>query len=152
MKFSNICLTTDFSKNAEAALPYAVTLARQFNGTISLVHVFDGLYLYEAAIEAEDGEFPNPTHWIDPIYGRLEIKLNALADKYSKQENIQVRPVLLKGNAVDQVVEFVAANKMDCLVISTHGRKGIRHALYGSIAERLIRTSHFPVLTIHPGS
>jgi nucleotide-binding universal stress UspA family protein len=82
----------------------------------------------------------------------LERKLQELAARYSKQENIPVVPVLLKGNAVDQVVEFAAANKMDCLVISTHGRKGIQHALYGSIAERLNRISHVPVLTIHPAA
>lgn len=150
ISFSKICLTTDFSKNAAAALPYAVTLARQFNGEISLVHVFDGMYLYEAAVEAEEGEFPNPAHWLDPIYKRLEVRIKELAVEYAKRENVSFTPVLLTGHAVDQIVEFLNVNRMDCLVIATHGRKGISHALYGSIAESLVRLSPLPVITIRP--
>ena len=149
-EFSCICLTTDFSKNAEAAVPLAAKLARQFNGKVFLVHVFDGAYLFEAFAEAGEGDFPNPAHWIDPLYPRLEKRLKELADEYSAREKTLFSPVLLKGNKVQETVKFLADQQINCLVIATHGRTGLGHLMLGSMAEHLVRLSPCPVLTVCP--
>ena len=148
--FSKICLTTDFSKNAEAALPFAASLARRFSSAILLVHVFDGNYLYDAAREADEDQFPNPAHWIDPIYHKLEMRLKQLAADYSQRENIVFTPVLLKGDTIDEIVKYIRGNGIDCLAIATHGRRGVSHLLHGSVAERLVRISPCPVLSVRP--
>jgi len=145
-----ICLTTDFSHSAEAAVPYAVTLAKNFKATISLVHVFDGTSLFDAAEEAGEGEFPNPAHWIDPLFPRLEARLTALAAEYSSRNNVSFIPVLLKGSTIKEIVKFLKNEKMGYLVIATHGRTGLNHALFGSVADRLVRSSPCPVLIVRP--
>ena len=149
-EFLKICLTTDFSRNAEAALPAAASIGRSFNSTMLLVHVFDGSFLYDAALEADEGQFPNPAHWIDPIYHKLEIRLKQLAADYSQRENIAFTPVLLKGDTIDEIVKFIRTNGIDCLAIATHGRRGVSHLLHGSVAERLVRISPCPVLSVRP--
>ena len=149
-KFAEICLTTDFSKNAEAAVPYAVELARRDGGKIWLVHVFDGTYLYEATREADEAAFPNPAHWIDPIYHRLQTRIQELATEYTAREGVVFTPVLLNGDPIDEIVKFIQSHALDCLTIATHGYRGISHALYGSVAERLVRTSPCPVLSVRP--
>ena len=147
---SNICVATDFSKNSEAAVPFAVGMAQKFGGKISLVHVFDGTYLFDAAAEAGDPNFTTPQHWIDPIYPKLKIKLNELAIAWSARDGVPFSPVLLTGHTIKEISKFVRDAKVNLLVISTHGRTGLSHAVFGSIAERLVQLSPCPVLTVRP--
>jgi len=144
----NIWLTTDFSKNSEAAVPYAAEFARRFGGSVTLVHVFDGTYLSEAAEEGAVGLVA--AHWIDPIYERLGDMLKERAAKIAEQEKIVVNPLILRGNTVGEIIKGLKHHKADCLVIATHGRTGISHTLWGSIAERLVRLSPCPVFSANP--
>ena len=150
MQFSNICLTTDFSTNCTAVIPFAVDLAKKFNGIIWYVHVFDGMYLIEAAAEAGEGHFPNPSHWIDPLYNKLGTKLREEAIALSAAHGVHFNPVMLRGNAVVEIVKLIKKENMDCLMLTTHGRTGVAHFLFGSTAERLVRFSPCPVLTVRP--
>ena len=150
IQMKNICVTTDFSINSAAVIPYALDIAKLYSSQIWLVHVFDGTYLYEAAEEGGEGHFPNPAHWLDPIYARLENKLQEDAAQLSANHGIRFNPVLLKGDTVSEIVKYIKSAEVDCLILSTHGRTGLAHMLFGSIAERLVRSSSCPVLTIRP--
>ncbi len=54
------------------------------------------------------------------------------------------------GNAAPEIINFAAGWKIDLVVMGTHGRTGLKHFLLGSVAERVVRESPVPVLTIHP--
>lgn len=55
---------------------------------------------------------------------------------------------VLTGPAASEIVEFARAHGMDLIVMGTHGRRGLSHLLMGSVAERVLRTAHCPVLTV----
>ena len=148
LELKNIWLATDFSDNSAAAVPYAVELARHFSGHVTLVHVFDGTYLSEAIGDGMVGI--EAAHWIDPIYERLGTIVRERAASLAEREKIPVTPLLLRGNTVREIIKGLQQHKADCLVISTHGRTGLNHAVWGSIAERLVRISPCPVFSINP--
>jgi len=144
----SIWLATDFSENSASAVPYAVELARRFGGNVTLVHVFDGTYLSEAISDGVVGI--EATHWIDPVYERLGAKVRERAASLAEREKIPVTPLLLRGNTVVEIINGLKQHRVDCLVIATHGRTGVSHALWGSVAERLVRLSPCPVFSVNP--
>jgi len=79
-----------------------------------------------------------------------EQHLDDLAARLTK-DGASVKTFVRVGNPVDEILRFVDEEKADLVVMGTHGRGGIRHLIAGSVAERVVRASKVPVLTVrHP--
>ena len=76
----------------------------------------------------------------------LAKELAALADKVPGGIGVTTR--VIEGNPADQIVDFAKENEMDMIVMATHGLTGWRHFIFGSVAEKVVRLSRCPVLTI----
>jgi nucleotide-binding universal stress UspA family protein len=63
---------------------------------------------------------------------------------------IQVETSVRQGGTLDNITDFVEAAGIDLIVMSTHGRSGLQRFLVGSVTDRVIRSSHVPVLAIPP--
>ena len=148
VQFKKIVLTTDLSECANAAIPYAVEFARRYDGTIFLVHVAEE-DLFVASMAYSPSAMAEQSKWTAEARQNREQKLSDLAKSLGKREGVSVVNVMLHGNAVNMIVNFAKANA-DCIVIATHGRTGFSHLMYGSVAERVIRLSHCPVLAVRP--
>ena len=59
--------------------------------------------------------------------------------------------LLRQGNVYDAILDVAKDEKCDLIIIGTHGRRGLAHAFLGSVAEKVVRLSTVPVLTVHPG-
>lgn len=143
-KIKKILVPTDFSTHSLAAVEYARVIANKFGAQIILVHVVDTVPV------------PGVTS-IDPNKGKLVRKmerkalreLKAFADAHLKGiRNPQL--VLCTGVPYDEIVRLATNEGVDLVVISTHGRTGLAHAIIGSVAERVVRYSLMPVLTVKP--
>ncbi len=146
--FKKIVLTTDLSENAAAATPYAVELARRYDGTIYLVHVFEDAPYY---LGISDGYMDyDPAAWIKAGFDERDKRLGTIAKELKIVEGLPIIPCLRQGNAVNEILALIEEQKADCVVLSTHGRTGLSHLLLGSVAERLVRLSPAPVLTVRP--
>lgn len=149
ISFKNIILTTDLSSNAEAARPYAVDLARKYGATLHLLHVFeDAGYYHDAGINES---IPMaPLEWIENAQVERRKRLDALAADIQKVDGIKADATLRIGSAAREIIDYAKENKADCIVIATHGHTGFTHLLFGSVAEKIVRTSPCPVLTVRP--
>jgi nucleotide-binding universal stress UspA family protein len=58
--------------------------------------------------------------------------------------------VVIGKNTAEKIAQYAQKHNIDLIVIASHGRTGIRHALLGSVAEKVIRTVHCPVLVLRP--
>lgn len=136
----NILLATDFSPATEAALPYAVGLAKQFGAKVHGVHVrFPGTY---------------------PIVGPESVPVVMEAEEeLAKMDAQQIHDMLAdiphevtvaQGDLWPVLSEIVDREKTDLIVMGTHGRKGFRRALLGSAAEEIFRQAGCAVLTVGP--
>ena len=137
-----ILVPTDFSEYADTALAYAVTLAAKLDATIHLVH----------AITVSLGSFPEiglaQAAWA--IETSTKNAQEAL-DKRSAQYGDQVpfaASVIDVGDARETINSIAAAIGADLIVLGTHGRRGLRRMVLGSVAESVVRSAPCPVLTV----
>ena len=149
VSFKKIVVTTDLSENADAALPYALELARKWGGELRLVHVLEDVVYYANPAAAEGMV---PVEWMVANRKDREAQLRQRAENLAKKENVTVKDVLLQGHAANAIVDYVKTEKADCVVIATHGRTGLTHFLFGSVAERVLRLSPAPVLSVRPAA
>jgi len=77
----------------------------------------------------------------------LQRKLAELANE-EIEELVPVYPHVVAGQAFEQIVELARAYFCELIIISTHGRTGVSRALIGSVAERVVRHAHCPVLVV----
>jgi len=149
ISFNKIVLTTDLSENANVATPYAVDLAKKYGGSIELLHICEDTVYYASAAAAE-GFVVDIEEFSAKIAKDRESALRLACDSLSTKYGVTVKPVMRKGHAANEIVAYTKDAKPDVLVIATHGRTGLSHLLFGSVAERVIRLASCPVLSVRP--
>ncbi len=138
--FERIVCATDFSASATNAMHYAASIARRYEAPLELVHAW--------TVYDELDEFALlRTGALDEWRQKREAKL-AKAVATLKTQGIAATGRLLEGEADHAIAAFTKDHRTDLLVIGTEGRRGIAHALLGSIAERILRTVDVPVLAV----
>ncbi len=141
--FRRILVPHDFSAAADRALREAVALAHAHRGRIVLHHVVTPFYLpvdprFGMAID----QIPNPAAFVPELTRRLE----QIAAKAVGRTRVKWTVRVDVGDPATKLLE--AARRVDCVVMSTHGRTGLGHLLLGSVAEKLVRHAAVPVLTL----
>jgi nucleotide-binding universal stress UspA family protein len=146
----NVLVATDFSPASDTALQYGRELARNFGGTLHVLHVVENVYAYMIGTDAAIGAMIPST-----LQGELEKsarrQLEALVGEDDRRE-LHAVPVLLTGSgAAVEIVTYAREKGVDVIVVGTHGRGPMSHFLMGNVAEKVVRTSPCPVLTVrHP--
>ena len=135
MQIQTILFPTDFSPASEAALDYAISLARDANARLLLLHVAEPLPVY--------GDVPY-YGVAEPDKTELERRLHAVP----VDPRVQVERHLVVGDAPEQILAEAAKEEADMIVMGTHGRTGLMRLLMGSVAERVVRSAICPVLAV----
>ena len=150
MSWKTILVPHDFSASANHATAIARDEAKAHGGTIVLLHVVDLPYQLgpDAVIVPEATGAPISLK--EYALQSAEAHLQDIADRLAK-DGVTATGVLKVGSPVDEINRTVDEHKIDLVVMGTHGRTGIRQLMAGSVAERVVRSSRVPVLTIrHP--
>jgi nucleotide-binding universal stress UspA family protein len=140
---NKILLPTDFSEIATAALDVAVELARRFSVPIVLMHAYDiPVYSYPATPYVPTAEM---TASLEEASAQ---GLSQLRRSY-ESSGVDFSTMTRTGIAWEQIL--LAAKEVDAglIIMGTHGRRGLPRAILGSVAEKVVRLSPIPVLTIH---
>jgi nucleotide-binding universal stress UspA family protein len=161
--FRHIVVPLDDSDFSRAALPYALALASEPDAALELVSAVDpawalsGLgyggnlaagapgYGSGAAVHGHGREL------LDATRKRWGAELEELAGEIRARTPATVRWEVLDGVAADAVAEWVGSTGADLVVMSTHGRGGLKRAWLGSVADRLVRHLSVPLLLVRPG-
>ena len=150
INMKNILVPTDFSDFSKYALNYAVAFAQTFGAKITLIHVTP---------EKELDSIRQVSTFFEP--GQLENLLKERESEDRKQLEEFIPSELRKGITVDtihtvgvpflDIIKTAKQGEVDLIVIATHGRSGVSHMLFGSVAEKVVRQAPCPVLSIrHP--
>lgn len=142
----NILVPTDFSAPAEGAWRYAVTLAKLFRSRLHVLHVVAEPYAYPWGSN-EMSTLPMADYLAQAEESARERLATFVAA--STGHGRRVRAVTKVGAPVEQILEYADAQKIDLIVIGTHGRGLVGQMLLGSVAERVVRRAKMPVLTVH---
>jgi nucleotide-binding universal stress UspA family protein len=139
---ATILAATDFSETAERAGNFARELSRRFQAQLHLLHVV--VILEDPHIEEEH------RHRLEELVASGDdARRKDLEGGSEDQPGLEVTPHMVRGLAPAEVIVETASN-LGCglIVMGTHGRRGLSHLLLGSVAERVVRTSKVPVLTV----
>lgn len=147
IKLKKILYPTDFSEHALCALPYARSFAKEYGAELHCLHVVDEAYQYWMAMSGESLPMgPNPQEMI-------KLADQQMSDFVGRHLS-DGTPVVTKvgyGRPFLEIIEYAREIQADMIVLSTHGRSGLKQALLGGTAEKVIRKAPCPVLSIrHP--
>ena len=142
MELKTLLVPVDFSEPSEAALSYAVGLAQQLGARLVVMHAYE-LPVYGFP----DGALIASTEVATRVMSGAQAGLEAMALRH--KDKVRIDTVLRQGVPWEEVRAVAEEITADIIIIGTHGRQGLARALIGSVAEKIIRTSTRPVLTVH---
>ena len=131
-----------FSESAHAVARQAAELARKLDAELLLVHV-----LNEPAFSLAEGNGYAPPSIVEEYEAAMKHKLSQLSESLTGG-GTPVRGKVVRGTPHEAIATVAAQDGADLIVMGTHGRTGLSHLLLGSVAERVLRTSPVPVLTV----
>ncbi|MGQ0550972.1 MAG: universal stress protein [Armatimonadota bacterium] len=143
IKVRRILVPTDFSSGAQAALNWASALAGTFGAEMLLLHVLDVRLAAIAGLPPDLAAMPAVDELVQSVSAEAEQQMQALAARFP-----DARTILKEGVPRVIILEVAKAEGADLIVLGTHGRTGLSHVLFGSVAEHVVRHSHVPVLTV----
>jgi nucleotide-binding universal stress UspA family protein len=138
---SKILVPVDFSECGAAALDMARGLAVSGGAELVLLHV------EELPLEPTSGSAIIPSHVVEARKSAAEQRLLALRQQLL-DGGLRARSRLELGPVFSTILEVAEQEKPTLIVMGTNGRRGLKHALLGSVAERIVRTSPVPVMTV----
>jgi nucleotide-binding universal stress UspA family protein len=145
-RYRKILVPLDGSGWSRRAIPHAVDIARANEAEIVLLHVFRppaADYADTIVLAGQEGQ-------IQQLREALEQHLSSVADGL-KKENMLVSTQVIDGLGVaGAICDYVKHEKIDLVVMSTHGRTGLARFLMGSVASRVMEVVEVPVLLIRP--
>lgn len=137
----SIVVPVDFSATARQGLAYAVRLAEQFGGKITVIHVIEPVAAPEFA--AVSLLIEN-----DTARKAAKAKLEELLREMKIPAKLVEKVLVRFGAPFAEITSAARTLKADMIVLTTHGYTGLKHVLMGSTAERVVRHAPCPVLTV----
>jgi nucleotide-binding universal stress UspA family protein len=141
--FKTILFATDFSESSDFAFQYALSLARKFEARLLIVHVIN------EPVDLRGFYVPHIS--FDKLEEEIEEGARKLMEKFCRnqvQDFNNYETFILPGIPYDEIINKAAAEEADLIIMGTHGRTGLDHVLFGSTAEKVVRKSAIPVMTI----
>jgi len=141
--FDKILTAIDFSENSELAFDYAITMATQFNSELTIMHVINepidlrGFYVPHISFEQLEKEIEE---------GAAKMMETFCSTKLGSFTNY--KSVLVSGIPYEEITRKAEEIGASLIILGTHGRTGLDHILFGSTAERVVRSAACPVMTI----
>jgi nucleotide-binding universal stress UspA family protein len=143
--FSKILFPVDLSDISIRIVPYVHAMAEKFDAEVHLLFVaqmleeFSDLYIPDPAVRKFEAEI-------------LEGAEKRLADfgRACFQDCRSYTTKVTLGNVAEEILAYVDAQGIDLVVLGTHGRKGLDRLLFGSVAEKVVKMSPVPVLSVNP--
>jgi nucleotide-binding universal stress UspA family protein len=143
---NNVLFATDFSAAAETALPYAVAICRRYGSTLHAAHVIQELSILV------HGETVNPVTFESAYEAELREAREQMMHLVSDLKCIPHHTYIRRGNIWNVISAILEKQRIDLLIVGTHGRSGVGKLLMGSVAEEIVRQAPCPVLTVGPNA
>ncbi|MEF2145654.1 MAG: universal stress protein [Desulfovibrionaceae bacterium] len=143
-EIKKILCAVDFSEHSASVADYAQTLATALNAEIVCMYVAPSLSQYVG--------FKVPASSIDEFVGEIVSGAESTMEDFLTKhfEGIKTTGKVSTGYAAEEMLTLAEEEGVDMIVMGTHGRKGIDRILFGSVAEKVVKSAKCPVVTIRP--
>ncbi len=143
LTFKKILCASDFSETSRLAVDAAADLAEKHQAELRLVHVVPVV----PTLPPDPNFVLAVPEYERALHADADRQLNGLAACLADRK-LQVRTSVGHGDAGGEIVRIAQTEGADLIVIGTHGHTGWQHVMFGSVAEKVVRLAHRPVLTI----
>jgi glycine betaine transporter len=142
INIKNILCPIDYSMYSEKALNYAIEIAEKYGSKLYVIHVLD-MRVYDM----NESELYNFNIIDESTIEELRDRLLKCV-KEDVRSKIPVETIIVQGVPFVEIIKAAKDHTIDLIVMGTHGRTGISHAIIGSVAEKVVRKAPCPVLTV----
>jgi universal stress protein A len=136
-----ILVTTDLSEFSLAAMDHASTFGLMYASDLVILYVAESAGHRTVKAGSEQAHPKTLEEAARSLAGFVERNIS---------RDTRIRQVVRAGSPAEQICRFVTEEQVDLVVMATHGRTGLKHVLMGSVAEKVVRMSTAPVLTVKP--
>jgi nucleotide-binding universal stress UspA family protein len=144
-KYKKVLFCTDFSENSDYAFEFAYGIAKRDEGLLYILHVipFNPHQAFATTMITKEQ--------LEKIQKAIEEDLDInYQERYGKkiENGIRYEFITKSGREDEEILKFAKDEKVDIIVVGTHGKTGIEHVFFGSVAEKVLRRSPFPLFVI----
>ena len=144
IEFKQIICPVDFSESSVRALAYAAALARWYDAQLTVLHVVPTFEAMQVR-----GDLGEPVRVVTPM------PREQVLEEMSRSLNLaalspRATPIAESGDPQATIIDQAISKKADLIVMGTHGRRGFKRLLLGSVTEAVLREAPCPVLTVPP--
>ena len=153
--YKEILVPLDGSEVSASSLPAARQLANSLGARVHLLQVSSQTEEFAVLRGAEFGTMGSDysQQVLDEVMTAQRDRIERYLDEVGAglaSDGLTVVKAVEDGQAADKIVDYAEAAGIDLIIMSTHGRGGVRRFLVGSVTDKVIRSTHLPVLVIHP--
>ncbi len=144
-QIKKILFPIDFAANFETLVPWVSTFADKFDAKVYILFVAQDLSHF-ATFYVPHGNIEDfQQQAIDSARKRMA----AVVEEFFKQfPKLETRVEL--GSPAEKILAFVEKEKIDMIIMGAHGRTGLDKMIFGSVANKVVKSASCPVLTVHP--
>lgn len=147
--YKTILCPTDFSEASYKALEESKKIAEKFSAKLLVIHVIAPIPATDIYSNLTPSDF-DIVSLEESLREGVNKKLTELMDE--RLQNMDANAAVAHGDPGDEIVAFSEESNVDLIVIATHGMKGWQHALFGSVAQKVIRKTARNILLVQPDS
>lgn len=140
-----ILCSVDLSEHSERVVSWAMDIAREYSCSVVLVSVVEDFFPYTQLYKSLQDV--GVAKAMDDVRAEISRELDGFAAEH-REAGISVETGVRTGHPDREIVKAAEESGADLIVIGSHGRTGVEHALLGSVAEKVLRKAHCPVLTV----
>ena len=145
VEIKKILFPCDLTENCTKILPYVLSTSEKYNSMIYLFHVVEDLLKWGGFYVPH----PNLNILQKEIFKEAEKLIGKVCeDHFQGCPNFQ--RMIAEGDPATEILRTIESEGIDMVIMGTHGRKGLEHTIFGSVAENVVKKSPVPVLTINP--
>jgi len=141
MRIENVLVPVDFSPPSRLALNHGIALARKFHARLTLLNVLE-------ASTAVINPLPKESARAEQEHREQASRMLAALVAPEDQDDLDLQLLIKTGHIEDEISSAIRENKVDVLVMGTHGRGIAARAFIGSVTQHMLRKAPVPILTV----
>ncbi len=145
IEFKRILYPVDLSESSDKMIPYVQSVAEKFDSKIYILFAARVFEYYSSMYVP----YPSISSFENEVIAGAEKRLYEFVDEHFSQY-ANTKAVVVAGDASEEIINYIQEHHIDLVIMGTHGRKGMDKILFGSVAERVLKTSPVPVMVVNP--
>ena len=143
---TKILVPIDYSDHSLAVLEFAGTFARGLNAQLAVLYVWETMPNFSPGLLVTTPSGPRPL--IDIVRDNAAREMKEFLSRSKVTDSAPLETHVDSGPTASKILEWISKHHFDLVIVGTHGRGGIEHWVLGSVAERIVRLSPVPVITV----